>query len=73
MSFHDEDITAAVTVSKHVVFCRGRLGTNENTVGTVGTNALESFRPTSRELVPSRSLQKSTGFETVAAAVISSS
>ena len=83
MSFHDEDITAAATVSKRVVFCRDRLGTSENIVGTVGTNALESFRPTSRELVPtvptvfslvpSRSLQKTTGFETVTAAVISSS
>ena len=45
MSSHEEDITAAVTVSKHVVFCRDRLGTSENTVGTVGTNALELFRP----------------------------
>ena len=79
MSSHDEDITAAVTVPKHVAFCRDRLGTSENTVGTVGTNALESFRPTSRELVPtvptifslvpSRSLQKATGFETVTGAV----
>ena len=83
MSPHDEDITAAVTVSKPVVFCRDRLGTNENTVGTVGTSSLEvglndskalvPTVPTIFSLVPSRSLQKATCFETVAAAVISSS
>ena len=41
MSFHDEDITAAVTVSKHVVFCRDRLGASEKIVGAVGTSSLE--------------------------------
>ena len=79
MSSHDEDITAAITVAKHVAFCRDRLGTRENIVGTVGTNALELFGTTSRKLVPtvptvfslvpSRSLQKNICFETVAAAV----
>ena len=68
MSFHDEDITAAATVSKHVVFCRDRLGTSENIVGTVGTSSLEvglndskvlvPTVPTVFSLVPSRSLPK---------------
>ena len=79
MSFHDEDITAAVTVSKHVAFCRDRLRTGENTVGTVGTSSLEvglndskalvPTVPTIFSLVPSRPLQKTTGFGKVTAAV----
>ena len=83
MSSHDEGITAAVPASKHVAFCRDRLGTSENIVGTVGTSSLEvglndsktlvPTVPTVFSLVPSRSLQKTTGLETVTAAVISSS
>ena len=57
---------------KTCVFCRDRLGTSENTVGTVGTSSLEvglndskalvPTVPTVFSLVPSRSLQKATSF-----------
>ena len=77
------DFAREFTVSKPVAFCRDRLGTSENTVGTVGTSSLEvglndskalvPTVPTVFSLVPSRSLQKTTCFETVTAAVISSS